>query len=63
MEWLSQNWVWLLFAVAMFGMHAFGHGGHGGHGGHSGHGGGTAPQPGGKDSAQRTSEQGSGHHH
>ena len=57
MAWLSENWVWLLFAVAMFAMHMFGHGGHGGHGG------GTAPQPAGKDGAQRTSEQGSGHHH
>ena len=32
MEWLAQNWVWLLFAIAMIGMHMFGHGGHGGHG-------------------------------
>ena len=32
MEWLSQNWVWVLFAVAMMVMH-MGHGGHGGHGG------------------------------
>jgi hypothetical protein len=36
MEWLAQNWLWILFAVAFFGMHLFGHGGHGGHGG--GHG-------------------------
>lgn len=33
MEWLSQNWVFLLIAVAFFAMHLFGHGGHGGHGG------------------------------
>ena len=30
MEWFSQNWVWVLFAVGMVAMHMFGHGGHGG---------------------------------
>ncbi len=34
MEWLAQNWLWILFAVFFVGMHMFGHGGHGGHGGH-----------------------------
>ena len=48
MEWLSQNWVWVLFAVAMIVMHM----GHGGHGGHSGHG-----------AEERDAEQRSGHHH
>ena len=33
MEWLSQNWVWVLIGVAFVAMHMFGHGGHGGHGG------------------------------
>lgn len=33
MQWLSQNWFWLLFGLAFVGMH-FGHGGHGGHGNH-----------------------------
>jgi hypothetical protein len=33
MEWLSENWVFVLIAVAMVAMHLFGHGGHGGHGG------------------------------
>ena len=34
MEWLSQNWVFLLVAVAFVALHMFGHGGHGGgHGG------------------------------
>ncbi len=33
MEWLSENWVFLLVAAAMVAMHLFGHGGHGGHGG------------------------------
>lgn len=34
MEWLSENWVFLLVAIAMIAMHVFGHGRHGGHGGH-----------------------------
>lgn len=34
MDWLSQNWVWVLVFVAFIGMHLFGHGGHGGHGRH-----------------------------
>ena len=34
MEWLSENWVFALIAVAMVAMHLFGHGGHGGHRGH-----------------------------
>ena len=34
MEWLSENWVFLLVVIAMIAMHLFGHGGHGGHGGH-----------------------------
>lgn len=33
MEWLSENWVFILIAVSMVAMHLFGHGGHGGHGG------------------------------
>jgi hypothetical protein len=46
---ISANWVWLLFAggvVVMHlghGRHGGGHGGHGSHGGHSGCGGGHAP--------------------
>ena len=31
MDWIAQNWVWVLFAVGMIAMHIFGHGGHGGH--------------------------------
>jgi len=30
MEWLSENWVFLVVAAAMMAMHLFGHGGHGG---------------------------------
>lgn len=58
MEWLSQNWVWVLFFIGFIAMHMFGHGGHGGHGG--GH---KDAKPAVDDSAQRTSQQGSGHQH
>jgi hypothetical protein len=34
MNWISENWVWILVGVAFVAMHMFGHGGHGGHGGH-----------------------------
>ena len=33
MEWLSENWVFLLVAAAMVAVHLSGHGGHGGHSG------------------------------
>jgi hypothetical protein len=36
MDWLSQNWVWVLIGVAFVALHLFGHGGHGGHGSHGG---------------------------
>jgi hypothetical protein len=61
MEWISQNWVWVLFAVGMIAMHLFGHGGHGGHGGHDESQ--NDPSPASKDSTQRRSKQGPGHHH
>ena len=32
MDWLSENWVWIVVGVAFVAMHLFGHGGHGGHG-------------------------------
>ena len=34
MQWLSENWVFVLVVIAMVAMHLFGHGGQGGHGGH-----------------------------
>ncbi|MEO6280158.1 DUF2933 domain-containing protein [Roseateles sp.] len=34
MDWLAQNWIWVLFGIAFVAMHLFGHGGHGGHAGH-----------------------------
>ena len=58
MEWFSQNWVWVLFAVGMIAMHMFGHGGHGGHGGNQ-----SNPDPTSKDRAQRPPEQVSDHQH
>lgn len=33
MDWLTENWVWVLVGAAFIGVHFFGHGGHGGHGG------------------------------
>lgn len=33
MQWLSDNWFFVLLLLAFVGMHMFGHGGHGGHGG------------------------------
>jgi hypothetical protein len=32
MQWLSENWVLIVVAIAFVAMHLFGHGGHGGHG-------------------------------
>ena len=55
MEWISQNWVWVLFAVGMIAMHMFGHGGHGGEE--------NETKSADKDSASRTSKLGSGHQH
>ena len=64
MEWISQNWVWVLFAVGMIAMHLFGHGGHGGHGEHGGHGAGQSDaKPASKDSRQSAAEQAPGHRH
>lgn len=61
MEWISENWVWVLFFVAFMAMHMFGHGGHGGHGGR-----GDGPgdrKPASKDTEQRNPEPGQGHRH
>ncbi|HED05935.1 MAG TPA: DUF2933 domain-containing protein [Ignavibacteria bacterium] len=32
MDWLSENWLWVLIVVLFIIMHLFGHGSHGGHG-------------------------------
>lgn len=52
MEWLSQNWFFVLILVVFVGAHLFGHGGCGG--GHGGHG---------KDRGKRDPEQSGGHRH
>ncbi len=54
MEWFSQNWVWVLFAVGMIAMHLFGHGGHRGHGGQPD--GNNAPEPTNKEIEDRKPE-------
>ena len=58
MDWIAQNWVWVLFAVGMIVMHMFGHGGHGGHG--SGH---DDSRPANKDTTRPASGHRPGHHH
>lgn len=32
MQWLLDNWIWVLLGGGMIAMHLFGHGSHGGHG-------------------------------
>ena len=64
MDWISQNWVWVLFFVAFMAMHMFGHGGHAGHAGHGGDraedDGAPAPRPAGEGGHTTT---GQGHRH
>ncbi len=31
MDWLTENWFWILIFAIFIGMHLFGHGGHGSH--------------------------------
>ncbi len=61
MEWLQQNWFWVVVFVVFFGLHLFGHGGHGGHGGGCG-GGHGGQRPSDKDE-KRTEPPPSGHQH
>lgn len=37
MEWIRQNWVFIIFFIIFIAMHLFGHGCMPGHGGHRGH--------------------------
>lgn len=37
MNWLRENWFWVIVFVFWFWMHTKMHAGHGGHGGHGGH--------------------------
>lgn len=65
MDWLSQNWIWVLIFAAFIGMHLFGHGGHGGGcgGGHGGHGGGGDKPRGPTDKDEQGADPPHGHHH
>lgn len=38
MEWVRENWFFIIFAILFIGIHLFGFGCHGKHGGHGGHG-------------------------
>ena len=51
MDWLAQNWVWVVVFAVVIGMHLFGHGGHGGRGGGHDQGPAGGEQPG-KDKPQ-----------
>lgn len=63
MEWLAQNWVWVVIFVLFIGMHLFGHGGHGGHGGRGGGccGGGDDQRPSGGEESGKDRPQGHQH--
>lgn len=39
MDWLTENWLWIVFGAGFLWMHLRMHGGHGGRGGHGGCGG------------------------
>jgi len=58
MEWLAQNWVWVLVFAAFIWMHLFGHGGYSCHGGHDG---GDAQRP--TDGEQSGKDRPQGHYH
>lgn len=36
MQWIIENWFWVLIGIAFIATHLFGHGGHGSHGNHGG---------------------------
>ena len=60
MDWLAQNWFWVVVFVAFMAMHMVGHGGHGGHGG------GCGPGPDGKrppDAGGDETKPAAGHRH
>lgn len=62
MEWLVENWFWVLIGVLFVGIHLFGHGGHGSHGradsGQAGHDSRHKP-----DAGTPGSDKASGHRH
>jgi hypothetical protein len=55
MDWLWQNWIWVLVFAAFIGLHMFGHGGHGSHGGQQ-----RRPDPGKEEKKDGSQQQ---HHH
>ena len=59
MDWIRENWVFLLFFIFFLGMHLSGHG-CGGHGRHGGHGHGDEEEQKG-DSSSEKKEQKGGH--
>lgn len=62
MDWLVQNWVWVVVFAVFIWMHLFGHGGHGGRGGHGGCcGGGGDQRPAGGDQPGKDRPQGHRH--
>lgn len=62
MDWLLQNWFWVVVFVLFFGVHLFGHGGHGGRGGHGGCGGSDeSRRPSDKDKQDKDQPQGHQH--
>lgn len=60
MEWLLQNWFWVVVFVAFFAMHLFGHGGHGSHSGGCSGGHGSHKD---KDAKKVSTEKPTGHQH
>jgi len=62
MDWLAQNWVWVVVFVVFIGMHLFGHGGHGDRGGRGGCcGGGDDQRPAGGEEPGKDRPQGHQH--
>jgi hypothetical protein len=59
MDWLAENWFFVLLLIAFIAMHLFGHG-HGGRGGHGGHG---RDRPAPPDSLPRSGGASTGHRH
>ena len=58
MEWVRENWFFIVFSVIFIAMHLFGFG-CGGHGGHRGHGGEGEEHKGhGEESAERREKKG-----
>lgn len=61
MEWLAQNWIWVVIFVLFISMHLFGHRRRGGGGGHGGCCGGDDQRP--ADGEQPGKDKPQGHQH